>query len=79
VSGDVGQRLLRNTVDHELLILGQRQRRLEPSLDLDSRMLAEGGRQRGQRALQPEILERFGTQPARDPANVLGAAARGLT
>ena len=32
-----------------------------------------GGGERGQRALQPEILERLGSQPARDPADVLGA------
>ena len=42
-------------------------------VDADVRLLAERGRERGERALQPEILERLGPQPARDPAYVLGA------
>ena len=78
VSGDVRQRFLRDAIDDELLILRQRQRGLEASLDLHLRLIAERGRQGGQRALQAEILERFGTQLPRDAANVLGAAAGGF-
>ena len=74
VAGDVGQRLLRDAVDHELLLAGERQ--AAGSSRRSTRTCAcsaERVRQRGQRALQPELLERLRSQPARDPAHLLGA------
>ena len=42
------------------------------------RLLADRGRKRGERALESQVLEGFGPQPAGDPTDVLGSLAGGL-
>ena len=64
VPRDVGQRLLRDTVDDELLLLRERQAALQAPLHAHRRLLAERRGQRRQRALQAEILERLRPQSA---------------
>jgi hypothetical protein len=75
VTGDVGQGLLRHAVHDELLLLRERNRGIQLPLDPDSRLLAERRRQRGERALQTQVLERLGAQLTSDPAHVLGVDA----
>ena len=53
VPGDVRQRLLRDAVDDELLLLGQRQARSSCRLDSQLRLLAERGRQRASALCSP--------------------------
>ena len=73
VARDIGQRLLRDAVDDELLLGGERRGALQAPLDGDAGLVAERGGQRGERALEAELLERLGAQPASDPADLLGA------
>ena len=47
-------------------------------LDDESGLLADGRGERGQRTLQAEVFERLRAQPARDPADLFGAVARGF-
>jgi hypothetical protein len=79
VPGDVRQRLLRDPVDDELLLLGERQAEcLDSPVDAQARLVADRRGQRGERALQPEVLERLRAQPACDPPHLLRAVAGGL-
>ena len=78
MADDVGQALLRDPVDHELLLGLQLELALERALDVDAGLLGRRRRKRQQRALKAELVERFGPQAASDQPDVLGAAASRL-
>ena len=78
MSGDVGERLLRDAVEDQLLLIRQRQARLQRAFHPDAGLVVKRRRQCRQGAGQPEVFECLGAQPSHDPADVLGAAARGL-
>ena len=78
VAHDVGDAFLRHAVDDELLLGGQRQIAFEVAGDLDPGAIGDRRAQRQQRALQPELVERFGAQPLGDHPHVLRAPARRL-
>ena len=76
VARDVRQRLLRDAVDDELLVgreLGQLPAEL--LVHLESESLGEALAQDGERALEPEVVKRLGSQLDRDPPHVLEASA----
>src|SRR5215211_6576364 len=78
VAYDVGDAFLRHAVDDELLLGGQRQIAFEGAGDLDPGPIGDRRAQRQQRALQPELVERFGAQALGDHPHVLRARARRL-
>ena len=79
VPGDVRERLLGDAVDRPAhappRAAAQVSRRRSTRT---SRLLAERRRERRQRALQPEIFERLGAQPACDSAHFFSTCAGGL-
>ena len=78
VARDVGQGFLGDAVDDELMLGRECGGGLQVPPDREPGLVAEGGGERGQCALQAEILERLGSQPARDPADLFGAVAGGF-
>ena len=78
MAGDVGQRLLRDAVDDELDLGRHIDVLRQPAQHGDAGVALEPARQRGERAVQAELLQRVGAQPARDPPHLLGAVTRGL-
>ena len=79
MAGDVGQRLLGDAVEHELVVAAElRQAGLDVDVDVELGVLGDALAEHEQRARQPEVVERLRPQPAGDPAHLLEAAARGL-
>ena len=76
VTERVREALLRDAVDHELDVRRQRrQLRLKVALDAQAALLVDPRAERDQRVDQPEVVERLGTQLARDPAHLVEALA----
>ena len=76
---DVGQALLRDAVDDEFGVSGQRRKLLhDVAAEAEVRPCCHGGRQPDQCAAQPEVLERLGAQAAGDLAHLLCAGADGV-
>lgn len=72
--GDVGERLLRHPVDHELgLLVEGRQPRRETTPDVHAAVAGDVRGQGRQRAQQTEILEHSGSQPPGDASYLLEA------
>ena len=78
VPDDVGEALLGDPVDDQLLLGGEREVAGEPSLDLEPRSLGDRRAQSQQRALEPELVERLGTEPAGDQPDLLRRLTRTL-
>src|SRR5919201_1910046 len=75
---DVGQALLRDPVDRELGLVGERRQVVgEAPLDPESALVGELARQLGQRADEPEVLEHLRAQLAGDPPHLLQRVAHG--
>jgi hypothetical protein len=65
VAGDVGQRLLRDAVEHDLDVLVERDTSGRASIDEHAALAREARRQRVERARQTELHERVGRRSRR--------------
>ena len=79
MAGDVGQRFLGDPVEDQLGVAAElRQAGLHVHVDVEPGVLGDALAEHEQRAREPEVVERLRPQPARDPAHLLEAPARGL-
>ena len=76
VAHDVGEALLGDAVDDQLLLGGEREVAGEPSLDLEPRPLGDRRAKGQQRALEPELVERLGAESAGDQPDLFRRLTR---
>src|SRR4051795_1084224 len=78
VPDDVGQALLGDAVDDQLLLGSQREITREAPLDLEARPLGDHRAERQECALKAELVERLGPKPPRDHPYLLRRLSRTL-